>query len=106
MNLTMTDLFQLYAPLAGLLALAFWVGMLSQKVSDQKEDITGLKEDVHSLKEENAEGGATERLVRLEVTLENAVTEIAKMGRSMEGVQRQLGNLMQKPGSVTEFRHD
>lgn len=104
--MTLAQLLQLYAPLAGLLALAFWVGMLSQKVADQKEDIAALKSDVKALKDDEANGGAGERLVRLEVTLETAVKEIAKFGRAMEGVQRQLGNLMQKPGSITEFRHD
>lgn len=104
--MTLAQLLQLYAPLAGLLALAFWVGMLSQKVVDQKEDILALKADVKSLKDEDSHAGSAERLVRVEVTLETAVTELAKFGRAMEGVQRQLGNLMQKPGTITEFRHD
>jgi hypothetical protein len=104
--MTAPELLQLYAPLVGLLGLAFWVGMLSQKVADQKEDIAALRTSLDGMKEDHDEADMTERLVRLEVTLENGMAEIAKMGRSMEGVQRQLGNLMQKPGSVTEFRHD
>lgn len=95
--MTLAEVLQLYAPLAGLLALAFWVGMLSQKVAD-------LKEDVATLKALEAEGGSSDRLTRLEVTLENAGREIAKLSRGMEGVQRQLGNLMQKPGSIAEFK--
>ena len=97
--MTVPELLQLYAPLAGMLALAFWVGMLSQKVAN-------LKEDVKDLKESAERGGSGDRLTRLEVSMENAVSEIKKLGRGMEGVQRQLGNLMQKgSGGVVELHN-
>lgn len=94
--MTVPELLQLYAPLAGLLALAFWVGVLSQKVKDQGEDIRDLKSA-------GAEGGVTERLVRLEVNSENATESLKGMERSLQGIQRQLGNLMHKGASITEM---
>lgn len=95
--MTVTQLFQLYAPLVGLLGLAFWVGVLSQRVKQ-------LEEVAKDLKVAHAEGNEVfERLVRLEVNMENAVTQLGSLDRGMQGVQRQLGNLMVKGGAVQEF---
>lgn len=90
------QLLQLYAPLAGLLALAFWVGVLSQKVK-------GLEDDVKDLRDQGSEGGVSERIVRLEVQMEGMQASLEKIERGMEGVQRQLGNLMQKGGTITQM---
>ena len=57
--MTIAQLVQLYAPLAGLLILAFWVGRLGQKVDD-------LKEDVETLKAARAEDGAEAKFARIE----------------------------------------
>ncbi len=94
--MTVPELLQLYAPLAGLLALAFWVGVLSQKVKS-------LEEDVKDIKAQGAEGGVTERLVRLEVQMETALGTLEGVNRGMQGVQRQLGNLMHKGASIQEL---
>ncbi len=59
MDMTIAQLVQLYAPLAGLLILAFWVGRLGQKVDD-------LKEDVETLKAARAEDGAEAKFARIE----------------------------------------
>lgn len=95
--MTITQLFQLYAPLVGLLALAFWTGVLSQRVKQ-------LEDTAKDLKAANAEGSEVfERLVRLEVNMENAVNQLGSLDRGMQGVQRQLGNLMHKGGAIQEF---
>jgi hypothetical protein len=92
--MTVTALLQFYAPLAGLLALAFWVGMLSQRVKD-------LGRDVEKLQEAGEPGGVSDRLVRLEVTGENQAEAMKGVQRSLEGIQRQLANMMQgKPITV------
>jgi hypothetical protein len=88
--MTMTALLQFYAPLAGLLALAFWVGMLSQQVKDQGKDI-------EKLKEAGEPGGVSDRLVRLEVNGENTAKAMEGVHRSLEGIQRQLANMVQGP---------
>lgn len=89
--MTVPELLQLYAPLAGMLALAFWVGMLSQRVADLKEDVAALKMD-------SGDGGSTERLVRLEVQMEGVKAGVDKLNRGLDSMNRQMGNLMQKGG--------
>lgn len=73
------------------LAFAFWAGRLSQRV-------TGL--------EKSAEGdaGHGEKIIRLTVEMEHANAALAKMGREMEGVNRQLGNIaMGRVGHAAEL---
>lgn len=94
--MTVPQLLQLYMPLAGLLGMAFWVGMLSQRVTD-------LKEDVASLKADSGDGGSAERLVRLEVQMEGVKAGIDKLNRGMDAINRQLGNLMHKANPVQEI---
>lgn len=93
--MTVPQLLQLYAPLAGLLGLAFWVGVLSERVKN-------LRFDVQELKSENVEGGSP-AIIRLKVEMEGVKGAMEKLTRSMEGVQRQLGNLMQKPTGFQEL---
>jgi hypothetical protein len=88
----------LYAPLAGILGLAFWTGVLTERVR-------GLRFDVQELKEANAEGGSESKITRLQVEMEGARADIGKLSRGMEGVQRQLGNLM-KPTTIRELSRD
>lgn len=95
--MTVTELVQLYAPLAGLLAVVFWLGVLSQKVK-------ALETTVTELQEHDGPGGNSERLVRLEVTMEGVQTTLQSLDRGMQGVQRQLGNLMLKGGAGFEHR--
>lgn len=95
--MTVTQLFQLYAPLAGLLGLAFWVGVLSQRVRQLETTAKELRDGAH---DQNA---VIERLVRLEVQMEHSTASLTSVDRSLQGIQRQLGNLMHKGGTVTEF---
>lgn len=93
--MTVTQLVQLYAPLAGLLMVVFWLGVLSQRVKS-------LEGQVASLEEHDGPGGSGERLVRLEVTMESVQSTLLSLDRGMQGVQRQLGNLMIKGGAGFE----
>lgn len=96
--MTLPELLQLYAPLAGMLALAFWVGVLSERVR-------GLRFDVQKLQNEDTVADAP-TVVRLEEKVSGLTAAVEKLTRGMDGVQRQLGNLMQTPGKVLELRHD
>lgn len=96
--MSVSELVQLYAPLAGLLVLAFWVGALSQKVANLKEDVKDLEEGA------DAAGTIRDRLTRIEVKFEGVEGDLTSIKRGMEGVQRQLGNLMgAKGGQVLEL---
>lgn len=62
--MTVVQLVQLYAPLAGLLILSFWVGRLSQRVTDLEEDVNELKKggfsgEIIALKEQVRSMGLT-----------------------------------------------
>lgn len=95
--LSVPQLFQFYAPLAGLLAVVFWLGVLSQRVKTAEEKIKRMEEA-------EGEGGVIERLVRLEVHSENTLKQLEAQTREMAGVQRQLGNLMRGgAGKIIEF---
>ena len=96
--MTVPELLQLYAPLAGMLAMAFWLGMLSQAVATLKRDVEELKEGA------DATGSIRDRLTKIETKFEGAIDDIHSIKRSMEGVQRQLANLMgARPGQVVEL---
>lgn len=81
-----------------MLALAFWTGVLSERVK-------GLRADVMKLQGENTVAEAP-AVIRLEEKVGALTTAVDKLTRGMEGVQRQLGNLMQTPGKLVELRHD
>ena len=89
--MTVAELVQLYAPLAGLLVLAFWVGSLSERVKNLRRDL-----DKVLVREaaETGEGGMLERMIRMEIKLEGAGTQLESLDRHMQGVQRQIANLM------------
>ena len=62
--MTVVQLVQLYAPLAGLLILSFWVGRLSQRVTDLEEEVNELKKggfsgEIIALKEQVRSMGLT-----------------------------------------------
>ena len=95
-ELTVQQLFQLYAPLAGLLVLAFWTGGLSQRVKSLEEDVKAAHTKLGEV------GGSGERMVRLEVQMEQANAKLHAIERGQAGVQRQLANLVSHP--VREFQ--
>jgi hypothetical protein len=85
--LTVPQLLQFYAPLAGLLLVVFWLGVLSQRVKSAEEKIQRMEEA-------EGEGGVVERMVRLEVHSENILKQQEIQTREMAGVQRQLANML------------
>ncbi len=84
--MTFAQVMQLYAPLAGLLVVVFWLGVLSQRVKS-------LEEDVKDLKSDGGKDGSSERIVRLEVKMDGVGEQLASINRNMAGVQRQLANI-------------
>lgn len=96
----MNDLMVFYPLVAAVGGLLFWSGTLSQRVKTNEREIAALKTD--------ADGAGTlrERLGRFEERLDTLTSNAAQLSRGMEGVQRQLGNLMQRgQAGVTELRH-
>jgi len=87
MTLTLAQVLLFYAPIAGLVTLAFWVGALSQRVRS-------LEEWKKAALVAQAEGGVIDRLARLEVHQETQAETMKKIEREFSGVQRQLGNLV------------
>jgi hypothetical protein len=76
-SMTVTQLVQLYAPLAGLLIIAFWLGVLSQRVKQLESNMPDSK-----------------MLARLEVKVEAIEADLQGIRRDIHTIQRQLGNLM------------
>lgn len=94
--MTVTELVQLYAPLAGLLAVVFWLGVLSQKVKDLQERVATLRSD------HDGTGSDHDLLVELRTQMRLVVDRLSGLERTMQGTQRQLGNLMMKGGAGFE----
>ncbi len=97
--MTVSQLVQLYAPLVGMLVLAFWVGGLSQRVKDQGEKIKELQ------RERDGDSLNSQRLTRIETLVEVTDDKIEKLTREITGIHRQLANLMVKGvgGAIIEF---
>lgn len=97
--MNLTQLVQLYAPLAGLLIMAAWLGALSQRVKDLIQDVKELREGGDAITV------IDRRLTRIETLMEGHGKEATATKRAIEGVQRQLGNLMMRgpSGSIVEF---
>ena len=96
--MTLSELLQLYAPLAGMLMLAFWVGVLSERIKGLRADLTDL--------ESSTSAGGLPSIIRLEEQVRNMDVELQKLNRGVEGVQRQIGNLMQTRAQIVELKHD
>lgn len=93
--MTLAQVLQLYAPLVGLLGLAFWSGVLTNKVTNQKEDLEEVKETVESLKTVLALPNVNvERLVRVETKVDALDPRLAAIDRTLQGIQRQVANSM------------
>lgn len=95
--MTISELVQLYAPLAGLLVLAFWVGALSQRVKNLEQADRDRK------RADDDQGSIRDRLTRIETKFESTADDVAAIKRSMDGVQRQLGNLMINKATAIEI---
>lgn len=93
--MTIAQLLQLYAPLVGLLGLAFWSGVLTNKVSNQKEDLEEVKATVAGLKTRlELPNVNVERLVRVETKVDALEPRLLAIDRTLQGIQRQVANTM------------
>jgi hypothetical protein len=96
--MTLEQLIQVYAPLAGLLGAFFWLGVLSNRVHTLEK--AAAKVEAASRTERDDFG----RLIALETEMKTVITSLAEIKRGMDGVQRQLANLMgAKPGVLVEL---
>lgn len=86
-TVSLAFLLQLYAPLAGLLVVVFWLGVLSQrvKVTERRQDRTDEKLDAAMIE-------ATQVAV-LNDQMSGVRRTLEKMEREMQGVQRALANI-------------
>lgn len=83
MDMTLAQLVQLYAPLAGLLVLAFWTGRLGQKVDDQKESLAKASERIDALEQARATDGADAKFARIEEQMIQVKETLGRMELSM-----------------------
>lgn len=100
--MTIPQLVAFYTILSGLgatvAALAFWSGVLHQKVISQGHEIRELKDA------KIGERSDRDRLIVIETSLKGVKDSQDSMRRALEGVQRQLGNLMRlKSGEIVEL---
>lgn len=82
--LTLSQVVQLYAPLAGLALLAFWVGGLSERMKRVERDATKTGDEGDSVRD---------KVTRLEVEMGHANTKLDGICRDMQVAQRQLANI-------------
>lgn len=96
--MTLTELLQFYAPLAGLLVMAFWVGALSNRVATlEREERDRKTRDRDDLDERD-------RMVRLETKLEGVETKLGGVERELGTVHRLIANLATgQGGKVIHF---
>lgn len=94
--MTISQLVQFYAPLAGLLAVVFWLGVLSQRVRNLEERINVLRADHDDGHSDH------DMLIEMRTKMSLVVDRLDIFDRRMQGVQRQLGNLMIKGGAGFE----
>jgi hypothetical protein len=84
---TLAQALQLYAPLAGLMMVVFWLGVLSNRVATlEREERDRKTRDAVSLAERD-------RITRMETTLSSVETQVERMARELGGVHRQLANI-------------
>lgn len=72
--MTVTQGLPFYAPFAGLLAVVFWLGVLSNRVATLERE-------------------ERDRLPRVETLLDSVSDKVGRVERQVEGVHRQLANL-------------
>ena len=76
-----------YAPFAGLLAVVFWLGVLSNRVATlEREERDRKGRDKTDFEERD-------RLTRVETILDSLSDKVGRVERQVEGVHRQLANL-------------
>lgn len=88
-TITFAQVLQLYAPFAGLMALAFWMGVLSQRVR-HLESFGYIK--------------VSHQVVELSTKMDATQKDVGELKTGMDGVQRQLANIaMGRAGQLVEL---
>jgi hypothetical protein len=100
--MTLAEVLQLYTPLAGLVVLAFLMGTQHQRIAQLEVVAKELR--AADGKADGEGNGIIDRLARLETNSDNQGKQLDKIEREMQGVQRQLANLMRGGnGPIHEF---
>lgn len=100
-GLTAKDILSLYAPLIGIIGLAFWMGKLTGQLTDTVRRVLNL---------ENGAAGESlviAQLARLEERVNGWGKGQEKIDREVQGIQRTLANWASGKGAViTKFEQD
>lgn len=100
-TLTVKDILSLYAPLAGIVGLAFWTGVLSQKIADV------VRRVLHLEGKETGDNAVIVQLAQLEERINGWGKGQEKLERSMSEVQRTIANMTSgRRSSITKFEQD
>lgn len=86
---------QFYAPIVGIIGLAYGSGVLAARVKH-------LEKEVFNETDRQGKADDHDRLVIVEATVNNIHEDLVGIKRSLEGVQRQLGNLTTGKAGVFE----
>lgn len=86
-TVSLAFLVQLYAPLAGLLVVVFWLGKLTQRMTAAEERQTEMREEIKVLNDERSQ------VAVMASKLVDMATAMEKMGRELSGMQRSLANI-------------
>lgn len=93
--MTVSETLQFYAPFAGLLAVVFWLGVLSNRVATLEREERDRKA--------REKDGLTDRdkVTRMETLLDGSIEKIESLGRQLDGVHRQLANIATRSGNIS-----
>lgn len=98
--MSVAELVQLYAPLAGLLGLAFCSGVLFNQVASLKSGSDALRTDLDDVQKAMASPNLNvERLVRVETKVDAIGPRLDAVDRTLQGMQRMVANSM-KSGTI------
>lgn len=92
--MTVSQALQLYAPMAGLLAVVFWLGVLSNRVATlEREERDRKTRDLANVTDRD-------KITRLETLIDGASEKMERFERQLDGVHRQLANIATRSGNV------
>lgn len=95
---TFTQLVQLYAPLAGLLVVTFWLGVLSARVMTLEREERARKQ------RDRDDQSDHDSIVRMEAHIETLTKGQEAMQRELAGVHRALAHMASgKGGAIVQF---
>lgn len=97
-------LIQLYAPIAGLLAVVFWLGVLSNRVAQLERDRDALREHLdESVKELRGalekNGEERDTVIRMSEQLNTIKDRIESLDRGLQHANRLIANAFSGSGA-------